>query len=123
MPHDIASRTARIAVGVGISPHQATALMISSVFANFGGDMDKVALSLTSSKRISTTVNDDADIIPTHLYCIKKQSIMVLSFEPSAFFQGQSFEKKTTRIFGHDDHALIVAQDAEGWRIIFVKKA
>ena len=74
MPHDIASRTAHIAVGVGISPHQATALMISSVFANFGGDMDKVALSLTSSKRISTTVDDDADIICSYIASKIKES-------------------------------------------------
>ena len=66
LPHDIASRTAHTAVGVGISPNQANVLMISSVIANFGGDLDKVALSLTSSKRISRTVND-AEIIRSNI--------------------------------------------------------
>ena len=66
MPHDIASRTVHTAVGVGISPNQATVLISSSVIASFGGDLDKVALSLTSSKRISRTVTD-AEIIRSNI--------------------------------------------------------
>ena len=55
MPEYILSKTARTAIGMGISPHQANAL-IASVVEQSGGDIDKVTLSKTSGRRISNKI-------------------------------------------------------------------
>ena len=51
LPKDFLARTARTAIGLGISNNQANAL-ISSVVANAGGDVDQITLSVASTHRI-----------------------------------------------------------------------
>ena len=74
MPHDIVTKTARTAVGMGISPHQATAL-VSSVIANSGGDIEHVRMSLSTSKRVSREIIDnDAEIFRSNITTRVKSS-------------------------------------------------
>ena len=60
------SKTFRTAVGMGISPHQANAL-ITSVVEQSGGDKDKVT-SKTSEQRISDKIiHQDAAALGANL--------------------------------------------------------
>ena len=63
LPKDIMARTARTAIGLGISNNQANAL-ISSVVANAGGDVDQITLSVASTHRIQhKIITEDAAIL------------------------------------------------------------
>ena len=74
IPKDIFSKTARTAIGMGISTNQATAL-ISSFLCNAGGDIENVTLSHSSTHRIfETIIRKDASVLRANITTMVKTS-------------------------------------------------
>ncbi|XP_065682417.1 uncharacterized protein LOC124816991 [Hydra vulgaris] len=74
IPKDIFSKTARTAIGMGISTNQATAL-ISSFLCNAGGDIENVTLSHSSTHRIfDTIIRNDAGVLRANITSMVKTS-------------------------------------------------
>ncbi|XP_065660859.1 uncharacterized protein LOC136084580 [Hydra vulgaris] len=74
IPKDIFSKTARTAIGMGISTNQATAL-ISSFLCNAGGDIENVTLSHSSTHRIfDTIIRNDARVLRANITSMVKTS-------------------------------------------------
>ena len=91
MPKDILSKTARTAIGMGISRHQANSL-ITSVVGQSGGDIDKITLYKTSRQRISDKIiHQDAAVVRANL----KKKVMEADMPIIVHFDGKIIKDYT----------------------------